>query len=351
MAAISVAATVEANAHATNNKKYKFISVLGQGSFGTVLKAKDETTDEFVAIKIVKAYKSLMNVILRRKPKELTEAHQEVDILLQLQHPNVVSLETYYEFNIKHSQMGLAMVMEYCSNGNLQLYLNNLGSSDKRSDKQLSLEWYRQLCLGLQFIHSKGIVHRDLKPPNILISSDNTLKIADVGLAKAVWDLKSQCGELPNNSSTFHQYMSSITGTPSYMAPEVWQEHYQMSSDVFSLGLIFVMISESPNPLIPRSKWHNHEDSLGVVMYHNVNCRVERPTSILIPKMQHSDPQEMKLFDDMLQYDHHKRPDMATVLAALKDIETTRQFDIIDTTEQTESTTNNNTSGKHCVIL
>lgn len=337
----TAAPVVEANAHATNDKQYTFLSVLGQGSFGTVLMATDETKEELVAIKIVKARTSLLNVILRRKPKELTEAHQEVDILLQLQHPNVVALGSYYEFKVKHNQVGLAMVTEFCSNGSLQMYLYEMGAKEVLPDKEVSLQWYSQLSKGLHFIHGKGIVHRDLKPANILINGDNTLKIADVGLAKAVWDLKSQCNELPSESS-FLQYMSSITGTPSYMAPEVWEEHYQVSSDVFSLGLIFVMISEVPNPLIPRGKWSNHEDSLGIVMYSHEECRWEQPTSLLVPSLDHSDSYEIQLFDCMLQYDYHKRPNMTKVITMLAEIESNRQLAITSTATR---------EYRNCIIL
>ena len=52
-----------------------------------------------------------------------------------------------------------------------------------------------------------------------------------------------------------HQYMSTVTGTPPYMLPKVWQGHYYMSSDVFSLGLIFVVLLEVPDTPIPNYHW------------------------------------------------------------------------------------------------
>lgn len=334
---------VEANAHATNNKQYTFLSFLGKGSFGTVLKAKDEANEELVAIKIVLAKRSLLKVVLRRKPAAFHEAQQEVDILLRLQHPNVVGLKGYYEFKPKHNQVGLAMVTEYCSRGNLQMYLEEKTAKNERGEKEFNLKWYKQLSEGLKFIHSKHIVHRDLKPPNILISSDYTLKIADVGLAKVVWDIKTEYNELPVESN-FYEYMSSITGTPSYMAPEVWEEHYQLSSDVFSLGLIFVMLAEMPHPPIPKGSWDIYENCLGVVMYKYVGARECSPTSLLTPPLKYSDPFEVKLFNEMLQYDYHKRPNMERVI---EKIERMRETEII---KEAEEAPEQRSSWNWCII-
>lgn len=309
----------EANNYATDDKRYSFVSLLGQGSFGTVLKARDDRENEDVAIKIVKARKSIMAIILRRKSSTLDDAKQEVDMLIQLQHQNIVSLKAFYEFKEKRGIIGLAMVMEFCGKGNLQTYLETAASAGERPDIPLRMHWYKQLSIGLNFIHTKGIVHRDLKPPNILLDYDNNIKIADVGLAKTVWDVKSQCNELPEDT-TFHRYMSTITGTPAYMAPEVWEEHYQMTSDVFSLGLIFIMIAEVPSRPIPLAQWASNEDCVGVIMYKYPPSDDLIPTHILHPPLQHSVVSEVKLYDDMLQHDFHKRPSMEEVVQRVEEI-------------------------------
>ena len=335
-------AVIEANSCASNNGQFQFRSLLGKGSFGTVLEAWDSKAEEQVAIKIVKAKKSLLHFIRRRRPTALTEARQEVDILLQLQHPHIVALKIFYEFKGKHGLMGLAMVTEFCAKGSLQMYLDEMAETDDHPSKDLCIKWYKELSQGLEFIHKRNIVHRDLKPPNILLNSNDTIKIADVGLAKVMWDLKSECNELPEDS-TFHQYMNTITGTPPYMAPEVWKEHYHMSSDVFSLGLVFVMISEVPHPPIPRGLWSTHENCLGVLMYKYPDCCEKKPTEVLTPCLQHSNSTEIKLFDDMLQHEYHKRPDMNAVYLAIEDIE--KSYAIKETQQPAEP------AGSWCVIL
>ena len=61
---------------------------------------------------------------------------------------------------------------------------------------------------------------------NILVDSNYNLKIGDVGLAKAIWDIESDSGE--HKDMTFERYMSSVAGTPLYMAPEVWRGEYHL---------------------------------------------------------------------------------------------------------------------------
>ena len=309
----------EARANATDGGRYEFESALGKGSFGTVLKALDRTGGEYVAVKIVKAKKSLLSYFTGRKPSALTDAQQEVDLLLQLKHPNVVALKTFYEFNGKHGLMGLCMVMEYCANGSLQTRLEDLVQARQRLDISTRCRWYKQLSTALHFIHSKSIVHRDIKPPNILLDAQDNVKMADVGLAKVVWDVRTQAKELPEDS-TFLQYMSTITGTPSYMAPEIWDEHYKMSSDIYSLGLVFLMISEIPQPPIPCGQWESHTNCLGVITHQYEAARTNPPTKLITPPVEHSTPMEIKLFDDMLQHDYHLRPNTDKIITTIDSI-------------------------------
>ena len=311
----------EVNSYASARDKYTFRSVLGEGSFGTVFRATDNTANEEVAIKIVKVKKSVLEFIFRRKAQSLNDAKEEATMLVRLEHENIVALKDFYEFE-KLQVAGIAMVMEFCPNGNLQVFLEKSAQNQKRLDPPLRIKWYKQLSTALQFIHSKGIVHRDLKPPNILLDSDNNIKVADVGLAKTAWDIKSQCNELPQDS-TFYHYLSTRTGTPAYMAPEVWNEHYQMSSDIFSLGLIFAMIAEVPNPPIPYARYESNNDCLGLLMYKYPRSHTDPPTDLFVHhlELEHISSDEIKLFNDMLQYKYHNRPTALGVIKQIQKIE------------------------------
>lgn len=289
-AAISVE---EANQNAQGEgNRYLFQKELGRGSFGTVLKALDRETGKEVAIKIIRAKKRLFAMVFKRKAASaaLQGAQQEKDLLEELRHKNIVAFKGSYEFEWGLRGVGLAIVMQFYANNNLQYYLEKLAPHEKRVDFCKRIRWYKQLASGLEFIHSKGIVHRDLKPPNILLDDNENLKIADVGVAKAVctddeWDSGGQHRLL---DSTCHQYMSTLTGTPPYMAPEMWAGHYQMSSDVFSLGLIFVMISETPNPPIPVSLWKGQYHCIGQLMSTEESVKGVDATGLIDPGIEHA---------------------------------------------------------------
>ena len=139
-----------------------------------------------------------------------------------------------------------------------------------------------------------------------------------MGLAKAVWDVKTANQEVPVEG-TYHQYMSTVTGTPPYMAPEVWQRHYHMSSDVFSLGLVLVVLSEVPDTPIPIAHWQGDLYCLGQLMVVERSVQTTLPTQTLHCRL--ATPVELKLFDKMLQHNHHYRISTGDVMREVKNIE------------------------------
>ena len=144
------------------------------------------------------------------------------------------------------SHLNYAFVMDYCSKGNLQSHLiyHHIQSLNVTKKEQ----WCQQLATALEFIHQWNVV-RDLKPETILIDDAENLKIADVGLAKALHD-----GKVPLSRNTCGQY---VEGTALYMAPEVCGGHYTRSSNIFSLGLVIFVICELPDPESMEQTWHH----------------------------------------------------------------------------------------------
>lgn len=168
-------------------------------------------------------------------------------------------------------------------------------------------------CNGLKYIHSQGIVHRDIKPQNILVSDEETPKIADVGLAKALYDIQN-----PSASDDFFpEYMTTLAGTESFVAPEVWEKHYEQSSDIFSLGLVFVAMIEVPPSLIPVAKWNGKKEPLGYMYYDNLSTQHLKPSHLL--QLTKETPGEKRLLDRILVYDYHVRCSTEDVLEELKD--------------------------------
>ena len=273
--------------------RYQYETTLGQGGFGTVIKAKVVKTRRSVAIKMVKARKTAL---------------KEINILMSLPHPNVVGFLDHYPYS-----NGVAIVMEFCPGGSLKDRINTCSSKRKPIKALLRYEWYMQLASGLQFIHNQDIIHRDLKPDNILITANNTLKIADVGLAKAEWDgIQSD-----SSGDSFCMYLSTIAGTKPYMAPEVWKGHYTEFCDIFSLGLIFWIIAAMPsNRTTPCSVVKGSQYWLGQLLIHHSIIA----SNVLVPPTCSESEQEVNLIDSMLHARYKKRPVIDKILAKIANL-------------------------------
>ncbi|XP_066438506.1 protein kinase C delta type-like [Eleutherodactylus coqui] len=189
-------------------KRFNFISVIGQGSFGRVSKAIDKTTNKVMAIKEVLKESSTPEESLHLENRILQLA-AESPFLMHSQ----LSLETAKQWYF---------VMEFAS-GDLHRHLKKHGPLPTDSAAFYAAE----ITSGLQFLHAKGFIHRDLKPENILMDNSGHLKIADFGLAL-------------NQTEGITQY----AGTPGYVAPEVLAgQTYNLAADYFSLGVIIFQLT------------------------------------------------------------------------------------------------------------
>lgn len=183
---------------------YEFIQELGRGAQGSVwLVRNNNTGGRYEACKIVTSI----------SPKELARFKREIQLLATLNHPNII---TMYYANPKEK----FFLMEYVASGNLYHYCRK-----KVLNLKQRVELFIGITEGLAFAHKKGLIHRDLKPENIVMSEDGIPKITDFGIAR-----------LSDSSS---QTMNITSGTPSYMAPELWsQSPPDQRSDIWSLGII-----------------------------------------------------------------------------------------------------------------
>ncbi|BBM88139.1 serine/threonine protein kinase [Candidatus Uabimicrobium amorphum] len=183
---------------------YEFVQELGRGAQGSVwLVRNNNTGGRYEACKIVTSI----------SPKELSRFKREIQILATLNHPNII---TMYYANPKEK----FFLMEYVAGGNLYHYCRK-----KVLNLKQRIELFLGITEGLAFAHKKGLVHRDLKPENIVMSEDGIAKITDFGISR-----------LSDSSS---QTMNITSGTPSYMAPELWSQNPpDKRSDLWSLGII-----------------------------------------------------------------------------------------------------------------
>jgi serine/threonine protein kinase len=195
---------------------------VGRGSFGQVYRAWDTTLDREVALKLL----DIERLSLDAKSDEtgsyvLKEGHH----LARIRHSNVV---TVYGAGKHDSQIGLWM--EFIEGHTLEDLLVTQGRYGAREAAMIGLD----LCRALSAVHSAGLVHRDIKAKNVMREDGGRIVLMDFGAG----------GELRAETRSL---VSTITGTPMYMAPEVLRgEPPTPRSDIYSLGtLLFRLVAKS----------------------------------------------------------------------------------------------------------
>lgn len=312
----------EVNNCATKSCEYHAEEEIGEGAFGTVFRARRTKDGRQVAIKVCKTDVGFMQMI--SSTALMQQAVREAKYLDELRHPYVLELLDAYDFTSKNGKKGFALVTEYYAKGNLQQYLKK-----ERPGEEKMLKWYHQLAEAMEYIHSKSATHRDIKPANILIDSNDDMRICDVGLAKVAWEITTSFQG--NQDVTYEKYMSSIAGSRLYMAPEVFNKHYPKECDIFSLGLVFVMIAEAPDDELKiRAKYGEATDGLGYILLTHVAARGRRPIDLLELEIKCASKPEQRLFNEMLEFSYEKRPKAAEVLDRIKGLHKERGFKLLE---------------------
>ncbi|KAK1334680.1 hypothetical protein QTO34_005688 [Cnephaeus nilssonii] len=155
---------------------------------------------------------------------------EEAEMLKGLQHPNIVRFYDFWESSAKGKRC-IVLVTELMTSGTLKTYLKRF----KVMKPKVLRSWCRQILKGLLFLHTRTppIIHRDLKCDNIFITGPTgSVKIGDLGLAT----LKRA------------SFAKSVIGTPEFMAPEMYEEHYDESVDVYAFGMCMLEMATSEYP-------------------------------------------------------------------------------------------------------
>ncbi|KAM7115578.1 serine/threonine-protein kinase WNK1 isoform 13-T13 [Molossus nigricans] len=206
----------------TDGRFLKFDIEIGRGSFKTVYKGLDtETTVEV-------AWCELQDRKLTKSERQRFK--EEAEMLKGLQHPNIVRFYDSWESTVKGKKC-IVLVTELMTSGTLKTYLKRF----KVMKIKVLRSWCRQILKGLQFLHTRTppIIHRDLKCDNIFITGPTgSVKIGDLGLAT----LKRA------------SFAKSVIGTPEFMAPEMYEEKYDESVDVYAFGMCMLEMATSEYP-------------------------------------------------------------------------------------------------------
>jgi eukaryotic-like serine/threonine-protein kinase len=199
--------------------KYRIISLLGSGGFGTVYLAQDTWIDKKVALKVP-----------HRQNLDFGDLLREPRLLASVSHPNIVAITT-----AEKQDNLFFIVMEYVQGETLESIVLNDGALEVAR----ALDYTVQICNAIEHAHAQGVIHRDLRPANVLVSDQGVCKVADFGTSRFL--------EIAAHGTT-------VIGSPPYMAPEQFHGKAVFASDLYSLGVTMyqmltgVLPYEAPAP-------------------------------------------------------------------------------------------------------
>ncbi|XP_027339989.1 CBL-interacting serine/threonine-protein kinase 25-like isoform X2 [Abrus precatorius] len=197
--------------------KYEIGKLLGQGNFAKVYHGRNLSTNESVAIKVIKKERL-------QKERLVKQIKREVSVMRLVRHPHIVQLK-----EVMANKAKIFMVVEYVKGGEL---FAKVAKGKMKED--VARKYFQQLISAVDFCHSRGVTHRDLKPENLLLDENEDLKVSDFGLSA-----------LPEQRRSDGMLLTPC-GTPAYVAPEVLKKKgYDGSkADIWSCGVIlFALLS------------------------------------------------------------------------------------------------------------
>jgi serine/threonine protein kinase len=208
---------------------YRVMRLLGEGGMGRVFLAEDEILERRVAIKMISPR-------LAGRGTARARFLREARAMAGVEHPNVVRI---YGFGEAEGQA--YFVMEYVEGETLSTRLEWAA----RLTVAEALRIARESAQALAAAWRRGIVHRDVKPSNILLNTDDHVKVADFGLAR----LAGKGAEASSQTGA-----GTVLGTPHYMAPEQARgEPIDFRSDVYSLGVVLYEMVGGQKPFVGQS--------------------------------------------------------------------------------------------------
>jgi len=195
-------------------REYDIKGKLGSGQCSVVRRVLQKNGQKSFAMKIVERSKLV---------------DQEIKIMKKIKNPHIVNLKTVF-----YSDEKVYMILDLLDGGSLYSRIIERGNYDEVEARGI----FKEISLGVQYLHFSGIVHRDLKLENLLFSDPTAkaaIKITDFGFST---ELKSSL-----NRNEVSQKLTTLCGSPGYVAPEILKnEPYDEKVDMWSLGVILYII-------------------------------------------------------------------------------------------------------------
>lgn len=277
--------------------RYKISKQLGDGTYGSVLKAINKASGEVVAIKKMKKKFYSWEECLQLR---------EVKSLKKLGHPNIVKLKEVIRENDE-----LYFVFEFLD-GNLYELMKD---RDKLIPEAKIRNFIYQILQGLAYMHKHGFFHRDMKPENILISKD-TLKVADFGLVR---EIRSRPPFTDYVSTRWYRAPEVLLRSTTYNAPiDLWAVGAIMA-ELFTLRPLFPGTSETDEIFkicavlgTPTPNTWPEGMKLAASMNFKFPQVVPTPLAALIPN---ASAEAIQLMTELMRFDPQKRPTAPQALA------------------------------------
>lgn len=261
------------------DQHFKFLEYLASGSFGTVIKAIYLENNKEVAVKVI-------NKGGIDKQKNINRLKQEITILKQLKHKNIVEFHGFIETNQK-----IYIIMEYIKSGTLKNLIEK--RKDKKFNEEEASKIMESLISAVEYLHSREICHRDIKPDNIMFDNHEdltSLKLVDFGLSAQYFEVLEE-----------YDYC----GTLIYMAPEQLEKRiYTKAIDMWSAGIImYMLLNNGMHPIyVKGDKTKDYIEKLKHTKLKFQN-KVSMMAEILIKKLLETNPSQRYTADKA-----HKHP-------------------------------------------
>ncbi|XP_060924421.1 death-associated protein kinase 2a isoform X2 [Limanda limanda] len=260
---------------------YEIGEELGSGQFAIVKQCTEESTGRGFAAKFIKKRPSTASSRGVRRE----EIEREVNILQQIQHPNIVTLHDVYE-----NRSDVVLILELVSGGEL---FDFLAQKESLSEEEAT-QFIKQILEGVNYLHARNIAHFDLKPENIMLLDKNVplprIKLIDFGLAH-----KIEAGVEFKN----------IFGTPEFVAPEIVNyEPLGLEADMWSIGVITYILLSGASPFLGETK----RDTLRNISAINYEfdeeffCHTSEPAKKFISQLLERDKKKRLTIQDALNH-------------------------------------------------